>query len=167
LHFPNSMQLRVLLRKRFVRAGLSTLLCGSIAAFFFCNFVVRDSDRSPDFGPDLKASSPTCSKQCEDRGYTKVVVDALKAGVGSETPLKAKTVLDPLNPLASLKGPPTQSYKGEAYSLAYCPLYLTLLDNLRPQTKYITSWGSSAGWSKPSALGSLLQLDLSLAQRTM
>ncbi|KAK7063789.1 lysophospholipase NTE1 [Favolaschia claudopus] len=38
---------------------------------------------------------------------------------------------DPLHPLASLKGPPTQSYK----------------DNLQNQTKYITSWGSSAGWA--------------------
>ncbi|KAJ7150201.1 hypothetical protein C8R46DRAFT_1229772 [Mycena filopes] len=36
-----------------------------------------------------------------------------------------------LQPSASLHGPPTPSYK----------------DNLRKQTKYITSWGSSAGWS--------------------
>ncbi|KAF8204396.1 hypothetical protein K438DRAFT_2015034 [Mycena galopus ATCC 62051] len=40
-------------------------------------------------------------------------------------------VLNPLHPLASLNGPPTAAYK----------------DNLRNQTKYITSWGSSAGWA--------------------
>ncbi|KAJ7805164.1 hypothetical protein B0H14DRAFT_3771980 [Mycena olivaceomarginata] len=38
---------------------------------------------------------------------------------------------DLLHPLASLNGPPTRAYK----------------DNLRNQTKYITSWGSSAGWA--------------------
>ncbi|KAJ7361204.1 hypothetical protein DFH08DRAFT_843459 [Mycena albidolilacea] len=38
---------------------------------------------------------------------------------------------DLLHPLVSLNGPPTRAYK----------------DNLRNQTKYITSWGSSAGWA--------------------
>ncbi|KAJ7146252.1 hypothetical protein C8R44DRAFT_756982 [Mycena epipterygia] len=42
-----------------------------------------------------------------------------------------ETVLDPLHPLTSLNGPPTLSYK----------------DNLRNQTRYISSWGGDAGWT--------------------
>jgi hypothetical protein len=56
---------------------------------------------------------------------------------------------DLLHPLASLNGPPTRAYKGKFRG--YPPLRRAthcVLDNLRNQTKYITSWGSSAGWGK-------------------
>ncbi|KAJ7654723.1 hypothetical protein B0H17DRAFT_956880 [Mycena rosella] len=105
-------------RRRFV---YSTLICGTITGVLLCNFVFRDSVHPwrVQTGPDIEASSPpTCNLECEDRGSPPPVTAPVSA-------------LDPLDPLASLNGPPTLSYKA----------------NLRSGSKYITSWGSSAGWT--------------------
>jgi hypothetical protein len=64
--------------------------------------------------------------------------------------------LDPLNPLASLNGPPTMKFRGlrsipffqKRKSLDVC---ITFTDNLRNDTKYITSW-LNAGWSAYSPM---------------
>lgn len=56
--------------------------------------------------------------------------------------------LHPLDPLASLKGPPTMHFKGEHFLVVSLPSLNKLpSDNLRPELKYISSW-ISAGWSQ-------------------
>ncbi|KAJ6601344.1 hypothetical protein DFH09DRAFT_560743 [Mycena vulgaris] len=120
------MQIMSMARKRFV---CSTLVCGSIIGLFLCAFVFRDwfgSARSRDeLGPELATSWPNCNRECEER------VTITRVTITEPAARPTETGLDPLDPVASLKGPPALSYK----------------DNLRSDKKYITSWGSSAGWT--------------------
>ncbi|KAJ7922906.1 hypothetical protein B0H13DRAFT_1982257 [Mycena leptocephala] len=116
--------MQLLARKRFF---VSTLICVSITGVLLFTLVLRDSydlfDRNR-VELDLEPSSsipPSWSdstRHCAER----------------ESPVDDAALdplLDSLHPFASLNGLPTASYK----------------DNLRNRTKYITSWGSSAGWA--------------------
>ncbi|KAJ7269244.1 hypothetical protein B0H12DRAFT_1094832 [Mycena haematopus] len=114
-----SMQL-ISSRRRFI---LITLLCTSITGVVFLTHVSQDSARNLG-GLDFESWSNS-TKKCKGSGSQAETVVL--------TPL-----LDPLDPLASLNGPPTSAYK----------------DNLRNQAKYITSWGSSAGWAN-DVIGSM------------
>ncbi|KAF7337679.1 hypothetical protein MSAN_02241400 [Mycena sanguinolenta] len=106
-------------RKRFI---LAILLSASFTGVFFLPHVLRiGSSPVQNFEEsDLESwssSNPTATK-CE--------VSRPPAATVVVDPL-----LDPLHSFVSLNGPPTAAYK----------------DNLRNHTKYITSWGSSAGWA--------------------
>ncbi|KAJ7230252.1 hypothetical protein GGX14DRAFT_410269 [Mycena pura] len=56
-------------------------------------------------------------------------------------------VADPLHPSASVYGSPTPSYKGSCQTPSPISRLIPVSDNLRPDTKYITSWGGNAGWT--------------------
>ncbi|KAJ7110316.1 hypothetical protein C8R43DRAFT_163694 [Mycena crocata] len=100
------------------RFGIAALVCSCIAGVLLCTFILRDSYLfSPPVALGAEEPWPNSSKQ-ECEPTTNVA-----ASNGSE--------IDPLHPLASLNGLPTLSYK----------------DNLQKHTKYITSWGSAAGWT--------------------
>jgi hypothetical protein len=74
----------------------------------------------------------------------------LTTSAPAPAPTQAPTqaALHPLHPLASLNGPPTASLWGLCLLHVLTPFLIHhTIDNLRNDTKYISSW-ISAGWSK-------------------
>lgn len=74
-----------------------------------------------------------------------LVDEERESGRTSQMCLQTANHLDPIN---YLNGPPTDRFRGSLSSMDLkAPIEdLCLTDNLRPETKYITSW-ISAGWS--------------------
>ncbi|KAJ7508599.1 hypothetical protein B0H11DRAFT_1965830 [Mycena galericulata] len=99
------------------RKRLIPLIFGSIIGVSFCAFVVRD--RHPELADLFKTETPlpNVNEACTTESNTNLA--------------EPHSIVDPLGPLQWLNGPPMPSYK----------------DNLQKDTKYITSWGSSAGWT--------------------
>ncbi|KAJ7757463.1 hypothetical protein B0H16DRAFT_1536747 [Mycena metata] len=109
-------------RKRF---SLATFILGSISGVLLWNLVVRDRlfpSRPPNrVQVEPEVPWPEC-KECDCPTEPKA---------NASPPLPTPQIMDPLHPFASLNGPSTPSFR----------------ENLRNDTKYITSWGSAAGWT--------------------
>jgi hypothetical protein len=135
-------EMQLLARKRFF---VSTLICVSITGVLLFTLVLRDSydlfDRNrveldPESSSSIPPSWSDSTRHCAERESS--VDDAA-----------LDPLLDSLHPFASLNGLPTASYKGKYDDHLLLSLaHRFILDNLRNRTKYITSWGSSAGWGK-------------------
>ena len=74
--------------------------------------------------------------------------DGLAPPLCPQIPIQTHNHLDPMN---YLNGPPTERFRGLLYfsmnlNALVEDIYLSIKDNLRLDTKYITSW-ISAGWS--------------------
>ncbi|KAJ6541871.1 hypothetical protein B0H19DRAFT_1175026 [Mycena capillaripes] len=117
--------MQVLAKKRLL---VSAFICVSITSVLLFTVALRDSylfqqnhiELEPEESWPLPPAPPSfnSSRKCPE-------IVAPPKSVVSDPPL------DPLRPSAWLNGPPSASYK----------------DNLLPKTRYITSWGSSAGWA--------------------
>ncbi|KAJ7729241.1 hypothetical protein DFH07DRAFT_850334 [Mycena maculata] len=120
-------------RKRILQTLLSGFIIGVVCAFvlrdihpFRRECACVDNDRP---GPDASLPTVTVNAVCTP-------ADSLSqkdSAEESKTDLDPRPIIavDPFDPLEWLNGPPALSYK----------------DNLQKHTKYITSWGSSAGWT--------------------
>ncbi|KAJ7750367.1 hypothetical protein B0H16DRAFT_1374326 [Mycena metata] len=103
--------MQLLARRRIV---LSTLICGSVLGGLLCKCILLQSQES--------------SLKLVESAEPDPELNSLPS---SDYPVEHPIEQNPLHPFASLRGPPTPSFK----------------DNLRNETKYVTSWGSSAGWT--------------------